>query len=195
MKRSHEGGHVLVSFHAAEAPLRFRHAQGHPSTDHALARALRSTSWPRFLPNATLEVQQSAMNLGKGTRSLLLVFALGCGSRSALDVFGLSPASGGTGQSGTSSGVSTDDGGMGSSSSGGGSSSGGDASSSGAVAMDSGGSSSGMTFSCGSPGTSADSGLEPSSCQPGGPGMTNCGDGGESCCTSLEVPAGTYDRT
>lgn len=25
--------------------------------------------------------------------------------------------------------------------------------------------------------------------------MTNCGDGGESCCTSLEVPAGTYDRT
>ncbi len=30
-KRGHEGGHVLVSFHAAEAPLRFRHAQGDPS--------------------------------------------------------------------------------------------------------------------------------------------------------------------
>jgi formylglycine-generating enzyme required for sulfatase activity len=36
----------------------------------------------------------------------------------------------------------------------------------------------------------------PPSCAPGGPGMTNCGsDGGESCCTSLEVPGGTYDRT
>ncbi len=38
----------------------------------------------------------------------------------------------------------------------------------------------------------------PPSCQPGGPGMTNCGPGGsgsESCCTSLEVIGGTYDRT
>ena len=38
----------------------------------------------------------------------------------------------------------------------------------------------------------------PPSCQPGGPGMTNCGPGGsgsESCCTSLEVPGGTYYRT
>jgi len=38
----------------------------------------------------------------------------------------------------------------------------------------------------------------PPSCQPGGPGMTNCGPGGsgsESCCTSLEVVGGTYDRT
>jgi formylglycine-generating enzyme required for sulfatase activity len=36
------------------------------------------------------------------------------------------------------------------------------------------------------------------SCAPGGPGMTNCGPGGsgtESCCTSLEVPGGTYFRT
>jgi formylglycine-generating enzyme required for sulfatase activity len=35
------------------------------------------------------------------------------------------------------------------------------------------------------------------SCAPGGPGMTNCGPGGsgtESCCTSLEVPGGTYYR-
>jgi formylglycine-generating enzyme required for sulfatase activity len=33
------------------------------------------------------------------------------------------------------------------------------------------------------------------SCAPGGPGMTNCGAGGsgnESCCTSLEVPGGTF---
>jgi sulfatase modifying factor 1 len=38
----------------------------------------------------------------------------------------------------------------------------------------------------------------PPSCQPGGPGMTNCGPGGigsESCCTSLPVTGGTYYRT
>jgi formylglycine-generating enzyme len=38
----------------------------------------------------------------------------------------------------------------------------------------------------------------PPSCAPGGAGMTNCGAGGsgaESCCTSLEVPGGTYYRT
>jgi sulfatase modifying factor 1 len=43
----------------------------------------------------------------------------------------------------------------------------------------------------------ADAGLPPS-CAPGGPGMTNCGSSGsgtESCCTSLEVPGGTYYRT
>lgn len=40
-------------------------------------------------------------------------------------------------------------------------------------------------------------GRVPPSCAPGGPGMTNCGasDGGESCCTSPEVPGGTYYRT
>jgi formylglycine-generating enzyme required for sulfatase activity len=39
---------------------------------------------------------------------------------------------------------------------------------------------------------------DPPSCAPGGPGMTNCGPGGsgtESCCTSLEVAGGTFDRT
>jgi len=36
----------------------------------------------------------------------------------------------------------------------------------------------------------------PPSCAPGGPGMTSCGRGGaESCCTSLEVPSGTFYRT
>jgi len=38
---------------------------------------------------------------------------------------------------------------------------------------------------------------EPPSCQPGGPGMTNCGAGGsgvQSCCTSPEVPGGTFYR-
>ena len=33
------------------------------------------------------------------------------------------------------------------------------------------------------------------SCDPGGAGMTNCGASSESCCTSLEVPGGTYYRT
>jgi formylglycine-generating enzyme len=42
----------------------------------------------------------------------------------------------------------------------------------------------------------AESGLyaPPRSCQPGGPGMTNCGTNGESCCTSLEVPGGAFYR-
>ena len=35
----------------------------------------------------------------------------------------------------------------------------------------------------------------PPSCQAGGAGLTNCGANGESCCTSLEVPGGTYYRT
>jgi formylglycine-generating enzyme required for sulfatase activity len=33
------------------------------------------------------------------------------------------------------------------------------------------------------------------SCAPGGVGMTNCGASSESCCTSLEVPGGTFYRT
>jgi formylglycine-generating enzyme len=33
------------------------------------------------------------------------------------------------------------------------------------------------------------------SCSAGGPGMTNCGAGQESCCMSIEVPTGTYYRT
>lgn len=33
------------------------------------------------------------------------------------------------------------------------------------------------------------------SCQPGGLGLTNCGAGSESCCASLEVKGGTFDRT
>jgi formylglycine-generating enzyme len=49
----------------------------------------------------------------------------------------------------------------------------------------------------GSEGT-GDGGAAAMSCQKGGPGLTNCGFGGngtESCCTSLEVPGGTYFRT
>lgn len=33
------------------------------------------------------------------------------------------------------------------------------------------------------------------SCVPTGPGTSRCGEDGESCCTNLLVPAGTYDRT
>jgi formylglycine-generating enzyme required for sulfatase activity len=40
-----------------------------------------------------------------------------------------------------------------------------------------------------------DAGPLPPSCAPGGPGMTNCGGGNESCCTSLEVPGGTFFRS
>ena len=39
------------------------------------------------------------------------------------------------------------------------------------------------------------SAVVPPSCAPGGPGMTDCGPGGESCCTSLRVTGGTYFRT
>jgi formylglycine-generating enzyme len=41
-------------------------------------------------------------------------------------------------------------------------------------------------------------GQNPPSCAPGGAGMSDCGPGGsgaESCCTSLDVPGGTYFRT
>ncbi len=35
----------------------------------------------------------------------------------------------------------------------------------------------------------------PPSCEPGGPGMTDCGPSKESCCTTLDVPGGTFDRS
>jgi sulfatase modifying factor 1 len=40
-----------------------------------------------------------------------------------------------------------------------------------------------------------DSGSSMQSCAPGGPGLTTCGSGSESCCTSLEVTGGSYQRT
>jgi sulfatase modifying factor 1 len=33
------------------------------------------------------------------------------------------------------------------------------------------------------------------SCQASGAGLSNCGSSGENCCTSVEVPGGTFDRT
>ena len=40
-----------------------------------------------------------------------------------------------------------------------------------------------------------DAGVTPLSCAPGGPGLSDCGPTGESCCTSPEVPCGTYLRS
>jgi sulfatase modifying factor 1 len=51
------------------------------------------------------------------------------------------------------------------------------------------------TISGSSSSDGGDSGPPPPSCAPGGPGLTNCGASSESCCTSLEVPGGTYYRT
>jgi hypothetical protein len=44
---------------------------------------------------------------------------------------------------------------------------------------------------CGSGGVCA----MPASCAAGGFGMTNCGSGSESCCTSIEIPGGNFHRT
>ena len=43
-------------------------------------------------------------------------------------------------------------------------------------------------------GTSGGAGTAPS-CAPGGPGLSDCGPGHESCCISLDVTGGTYNRT
>ncbi len=37
--------------------------------------------------------------------------------------------------------------------------------------------------------------VDAASCQIDGPGLSDCGDGGESCCASLEVPGATFYRT
>ena len=44
-------------------------------------------------------------------------------------------------------------------------------------------------------GNSDAGGTAPPSCAPGGAGMTDCGPGHDSCCTSLPVTGGTYFRT
>jgi formylglycine-generating enzyme required for sulfatase activity len=44
-------------------------------------------------------------------------------------------------------------------------------------------------------GAPVDAGPQPPSCAPGGPGLLTCGAGHESCCTSLLVTGGSYDRT
>src|SRR5258708_31946425 len=124
---------------------------------------------------------------------VLLAFALGCGARSSLDAFGTTPASGEAAQGGGAP-VNVSSG----SSSGGGASgngSGGDPGGSSASASGS-GSECGGRSDCGSNARdSSDFGSDVPSCRPGGPGMTNCGTLSETCCTSPEVPGGTYYRT
>jgi formylglycine-generating enzyme required for sulfatase activity len=46
----------------------------------------------------------------------------------------------------------------------------------------------------GSGSSSGSTGALPPSCRAGGAGMTNCGASSESCCTSIEVPGGTFFR-
>jgi len=53
----------------------------------------------------------------------------------------------------------------------------------------------GGSTGCGSSVASTGKGGGPPSCSPGGAGLTDCGANRESCCTSLEVPGGTYFRT
>src|SRR5689334_910802 len=52
----------------------------------------------------------------------------------------------------------------------------------------------GATGSGGAGGAGGSAVMAPS-CAPGGPGMTDCGSAPESCCTSLDVAGGTYNRT
>ena len=116
--------------------------------------------------------------------------AVACGARSSLDIFvgSESGSNDSTGESGTGSsmrggGSAGRDGGAGSSH---GSSGSRDASGSdegGIGGGDGGGGGGGGTVPL------------PPSCAPRGLGMTNCGTGTESCCTSLEVSGGTFYRT
>jgi formylglycine-generating enzyme required for sulfatase activity len=48
---------------------------------------------------------------------------------------------------------------------------------------------------CADGAVTADAASPPASCQPGGDGLTNCGSSSEDCCTSLEVPGGSFYRT
>lgn len=108
---------------------------------------------------------------------VLFTVTLGCGARSGLDVFGVVPASGDARQTEVGEGGSRDDAETTPSSSGSGASSGGS-----------------ISASSGSSTSGSERDSSPS-CQYDVPGVTNCGAGGESCCTSLEVAGGMYFRT
>ena len=97
---------------------------------------------------------------------------------------GSSTPSGGSGAGGSGSGGATSSGG----SSAGGTNAGG---------TNAGRTSAGGTATGGASGTGggAGSGATPASCQSGGPGLSDCGASGESCCTSVKVPGGTFYRT
>jgi formylglycine-generating enzyme required for sulfatase activity len=104
-----------------------------------------------------------------------------------------SDGSGGSGAGGSSAGGAGGDGGTGL---GGATGSGGSSATGGAPGS---GGAGGMPADGGAAGSGGDDGgsgsaVTPPSCAAGGPGMTDCGPG-ESCCTSLTVTGGTYNRT
>ena len=53
----------------------------------------------------------------------------------------------------------------------------------------------GGTAGVGGSGGAAGSGTGPASCQADGPGVSDCGDGTESCCKSVKVAGGSFSRT
>jgi sulfatase modifying factor 1 len=125
------------------------------------------------------------------------VLAVLCGGAACSAILGIHdiepPTDGGTGGSGGSGGKGGSGGGGGVQGGGGAAGAGGSGGGSpGGSGGSAGGGSGGSGGGGGSPGTAA------ASCVPGGLGMTNCGPGGsgsESCCTSLEVTGGTFNRT
>ena len=149
--------------------------------------------------------------MSRATRRGILLFAIfsGVGALVACNLVlgNLQDAASDGGDSATSTGSSSGSEGGGSSSTGSssGSTSSGDGSSSGSTSsggdagvesgLDSGGDALDRGGDAGVE-SGADSGIVPmQSCAPEGPGMTNCGNGGDSCCASPAVPGGTYDRT
>jgi sulfatase modifying factor 1 len=124
--------------------------------------------------------------------------AAGCGSRSSLDVLGAAPSAGGddaTVGAGPAEGGPSSSGGSASSSSGSSGSGGSSGGSSGAGSASGGSSSGGGSGSSGGGDAGTDAGSPAPSCRTGGDGLSNCGPNRESCCTSLEVPGGTFYRS
>jgi sulfatase modifying factor 1 len=122
------------------------------------------------------------------------MLAVGCGARSSLHDFGSAGSvSGGNAAAGSGSTDTTSGGSAASGASGGAGSGSGSGTASGVSTGTAGASADASTGSNES--GASDAGALPPSCQPGGPGMTNCGARGENCCTSLEVTGSTYYRT
>jgi formylglycine-generating enzyme len=118
--------------------------------------------------------------------------ACGCNSSSGGSGAGGSVATGGKSGTGGAPGGTG-----GSSASTGGSGAVGTSSSGGSNTTASGGRNAGGAVAGGALGTggSTGSGTAPPSCQSSGPGRSDCGASGESCCTSVQVPGGTFYRT
>ena len=123
--------------------------------------------------------------LAVSTLAAAVVLSAGCGGGSNS---GIESGEAGTRDATSSSSSGGSGGGSGSGSGSGGSSSGGGPGSSGGAGRDAGSDGGGSDGG-------ADAGPPMPSCAPGGPGLSNCGGAVESCCTTLAVPGGTYDRT